>query len=380
MYSSLSSLVLLSFYANISIYIHPKINQIFHFKDAKGILETMKLRYPNGPIWRLIEGKFKTMQGQQLEKSITLLKKARKPPSEKDTTAILSSNTEEDYFRNVSITEFTQFKSFAIYEIGWAYIYAGDYYQAAESFFCLESMSNWSRVFYHYVATCCMVANGLYDKAELEIRQIMIMLDQKKKGNSRISSNEIYAESSVQLWIETSKELGIPLRDTLKYYIVNPVWELVYLWGGTTNWKANIVADISARIIKQWQTDDRAKYDPMLCLLMGVIKRDVEKKNDAAMEYFDRILLKAEDGSMTNSWIIPYAMYEIAATYSKIMLKDATSRSHIKEYQSIISGWIESIECYYIEHNHDVEWEARMQIRCQLLLESCSSLLCVYMK
>lgn len=79
----------------------------------------MKLRYPNGPIWCLIEGKFKTMQGQQLEKSISLLKKARKSPSEKDTTAMLASNSEEDYFRNVSITEFTQFKSFAVYEIGW---------------------------------------------------------------------------------------------------------------------------------------------------------------------------------------------------------------------------------------------------------------------
>lgn len=114
MYSSLSSLVLLSFYTNISIYIHPKINQIFHFKDAKGILETMKIRYPNGPIWCLIEGKFQKLQGQQLEKSIFLLKKARKAPSEKDANII-----EEDYFRNASITEFTQFKSFAIYEIGW---------------------------------------------------------------------------------------------------------------------------------------------------------------------------------------------------------------------------------------------------------------------
>jgi hypothetical protein len=117
MYSSISSLVLLSFYTNISIYIQPDFNQFLHFKDAKIILDELKQRYPNGPIWYLLEGKFKKLQGNW-DRSISLFKKAKNPITptllkEKDTME------DEDYFRNSSITEFTQFKSFAIYELGW---------------------------------------------------------------------------------------------------------------------------------------------------------------------------------------------------------------------------------------------------------------------
>lgn len=364
MYSSLSSLVLLSFYTNISIYIQPNINQFFHYKDAKVILDDMNSRYPNGPIWSLLEGKFKKLQGTWDQQSISLIKKVKQNHAiEKDGTV-----DDKDYFRNISITEFTQFRTFVMYELGWSYIYAGDYFQASESFFCLESMCNWSRIFYHYISTCCMIADGLFDKAVLEIRQIINMLDQKKKLNNIVNSNENYAESRVRHWIEISTQKKLSLRDTLKYKIANPIWELVYLWNGVTHWKYEIVMDIKQHILEKWKTKE--EEDLMLYILMGVIERDVEKKNDKALEYFHFVL---KCNTHKQQWIIPYAMYEIAVSYFNILL---LSRKHMTEYKLIIMEWIKSIERYYIEQNSDmVEWETRMQIRCQLLIESCNNIL-----
>jgi hypothetical protein len=122
MYSSLSAAVLLSFYTNVSIYIKPQINRFFLFKDAKSILTHMKLQYPSGRAWQFIEGKFKRLEGQ-LDQSIITIKKAKIPILRIDEKAPemqdAPGDTEKDYFRNSSITEFTQFRSFAIYELGW---------------------------------------------------------------------------------------------------------------------------------------------------------------------------------------------------------------------------------------------------------------------
>lgn len=346
MYSSLSSLVLLTFYTNISIYIQPEINEFFQYKDASEILERMKSYYPNGQIWSLIQGKLR-----KGESSILLFEKAKNANH-----GIQKEAETKDYFRNASITEFIQFRSFAIYELGWSYIYAGNYFQASESFFCLESMCNWSRLFYHYMATCCMIADELYDKSVLEIRQMINMIEQRKKVGS---SNEQFAESRIKMWIETSIINQTSLKETLQKDIINPIWELVYLWNGTSYFNKEIIKDIK----------DQQGDDPMIYLLKGVIQRDVDINMEQALEYFNMTLITAERNIKKN-WIIPYAMYEIAATHFVILQRD---RSHTTEYQLVILDWIKCIENYY-QDTLDIEWETRMQLKCQLLFESCNSI------
>ncbi|KAI8048913.1 uncharacterized protein B0P05DRAFT_500188, partial [Gilbertella persicaria] len=325
MYGSLSSLVLLSFYANISIYIQPQINQFFLFQDAKSILKAMRWKYPNGKIWQLIEGKFELLEGHQ-NSSIAFLNKAKKP------TRNSSHEDDDSVLRNASITEFAQFRSFAIYEIGWAYMYSGDYFQAIEVFFCLESMCNWSRIFYHYISTCCMIAEGLHDKAVLEVKQIINMFEQKRKSSSRMSSNEHYAELKVQSWLDASNSQAISLKETLQQ-IINPVWELVYLWNGARYWQCNIVDEIKHR--------SQSCKDPVLCLIVGVVYRDKDKNIELAMEYLNLALLK-------DSWAMPYAMYEIAATHCALL--KSNQDSHPEEVKIIVSDWIQCIERYYVQN------------------------------
>ncbi|OBZ82620.1 Tetratricopeptide repeat protein 39C [Choanephora cucurbitarum] len=349
MYASLSSLVLLTFYTNVSAYIQPQINRFFSFQDATCALEFLKHKHPNGRIWQLIEGQLKT-QTNCLDQSLMLFNQAKRPVGDQVIPSLMYDQ-ETTPIRSQSVIEFNQFRVFVIYEIGWVHIYTGDYAKATETFFWLESMCNWSRLFYHYISTCCMIADGLYDKAILEIKQIRELFQQKRKTSSRLSSHEHYAESKVQSWLDVSESQAISLRETLEHHIINPVWELVYLWNGTRHLQHKVLVDIKRR----FQTCH--PKDPVLCLVMGVIYRDIHQDIELAMECLNLALL------VEAHWTFPYAMYEIAVTY-------CTQQQKRSDIQIIVSDWIQCIERHYQQHSQDTEWEARMQIKCQLLLES----------
>lgn len=124
MYSSLSALVLLTFYTNTTMYIQPSINRFFLYQDAKAILKKMQSKYPNGRLWHLIQGKFKRIEGN-LTDAVALFTKAKEPLHARQQEEEEEGHNNNkpldalDYFRNASINEFTQFRSFAIYETGW---------------------------------------------------------------------------------------------------------------------------------------------------------------------------------------------------------------------------------------------------------------------
>ncbi|KAI7907680.1 uncharacterized protein BX663DRAFT_491693 [Cokeromyces recurvatus] len=367
MYSSLSSLVLLALHTNLSIYIQPQINPYLLFEEVKFMLERLKSKYPNGQLWQLIDGKFKQMEGK-IDESIFILENTTttKRPSNSFVTEIKINH------QNTSILDFSQLRLLVTYEIGWSYILSGDYYQASETFFRLESICNWSHLFYHYVSTCCMIANKLYDKAALEINQIVNMIHQKRKIASQISNNEYYAETKINSWIALSKKQNTCLTKVLQYHIANPIWELVYLWGRTLSWDQKIIKSIKRQsiILTHWNDDDDNEKEYIKCLLMGVIYRDIDKNIELSIDYLYMILRKSDDVTTIKNFIIPYTMYEIAITHY-VLLKSATSISLQNEYKDTIMSWINRIKNYYINNSQDKEWESRMQLKCQLLLETC---------
>lgn len=248
-----------------------------------------------------------------------------------------------------------------------AHIYAGNYTLASEAFFCLESICNWSRLFYHYIATCCMMAEGMYDKAALESIQMINMFEQKRKLGHHISSNEHYAESKVASWIAMSSSTTTTpsnkalLKETL-HTVTNPIWELVYLWHGTCYWTYEVISDI-----RSYAGNSRNNSDPMLSLIMGVVCRDVDRNLALAMEYFNLILMMKQEAA---GWVYPYAMYEIAATQCALPANN-TWNGGGTTLAVVVTDWVRCIEAYYQQHPQDKEWECRMQLRCQLLLESC---------
>lgn len=80
------------------------------------ILNRMKTAYPNGKVWKLIEGKFKRLKGAN-DFSLQLYTEA-KSPMEQDN----SKSSVLDKHGNVRITstaDFLHFRAIVIYEIGW---------------------------------------------------------------------------------------------------------------------------------------------------------------------------------------------------------------------------------------------------------------------
>jgi hypothetical protein len=236
-----------------------------------------------------------------------------------------------------------------------------------------------------------MVAQGTHQKAALEVQQMLTMINDKKRIGHKLSSNETYAEGKIRSWCSESKRQNKPLKDVLEH-LVNPIWELVYLWNGITYWDPQVLKDtiqtIQNRLLDENTQvsyngsdngpdldgshtyndtskdndnknckDSNSSDDSTMFLIMGVIERDIRHDHKKAFEYFNRILRKPDEES---NWTLPYAMFENAVTHCK----------QKKECSSLTSTWICRVEDYYLDHPDDIEWHARMQLRCQLLLES----------
>lgn len=206
----------------------------------------------------------------------------------------------------------------------------------------------------------------------------MKMIEYKRKTtDARLSVNDQYAESKIVSWINYSETHSISLT-TLLESLHNPIWELVYLWNGTCYWNYDIATYIKDKILNRWRINKDSNIhhartkEPILCLIMGVIYRDSLKNVEVAMEYFNSILLPKEtEYGNNNCWILPYAMYEIAATRASTALKNDNTCT--EDDMIIVMEWVKCIEYYYLENPQDKEWDTRMQLKCQLLLASCTN-------
>ncbi|CEJ02857.1 hypothetical protein RMCBS344292_16851 [Rhizopus microsporus] len=349
MYAPLSSLALVYYYVNVCMYLRPETGQLLTAQYIRESLERLKSIYPNNHMWSLLEAKL-TKQPSNLQDCLHLLnspKKTLQPTDQDEGGPII-----------LSLADYSLFRLFALSEVGWIYIFSGDYNRATESFFCLESMSNWSHLFYHFVATCCMIADGLYDKAAREVQQLVHMFEIKKKHNShsRFSAGEFYAEAKISQWNKYSKTYDMFLRSVLDELIINPLWELVYLWNGVSYWSEPVLNSIKQQLICTIESQDEYKR-PFALLLMGVIYRDRLKDVQQAHSYFNCVI-----NEFRNDWTVPYAMYEIAFTYS-------VSPIERQDKKTLIIDWIKRAENYYVQTKYDPEWRLCMKMKCQLLLE-----------
>ncbi|KAI7871507.1 outer membrane protein Iml2/Tetratricopeptide repeat protein 39 [Spinellus fusiger] len=402
LYSSLSALTLLAYYTNLSIFIHPHLlPRSFTITNARSILNEMKAKYPQGRLWKLLEGKLCRMEGN-VSQSVEILK---------TTVHAMASDLPSS---GHAMKESGQLHALAVYEMGWGQLFLGDYSQATRTFFRLESMNNWSRAFYHYIATCCLFANGQYDKAALEFLHILVLLDRKRHLGLRLVPNEVFAERKIKRWkekvrdhrdFETADPLEILSGPMLcEVIVVHPLWELVYLWNGMCQLPketlktmkmslthcleespqpGSAMANISSSSSNTEDSNNdsinisisRTSMTPtekmVVLLLLGVVERELGEYEAAEVSLLAVIAM--EHLSMHEDvWVVPHALYEMAALRC-FQYQAAPSARGMKEAKE----WVRRSENFFgkrtsmegTSENADADWENRLYVRCQLLLE-----------
>ncbi|KAI7895097.1 uncharacterized protein EV154DRAFT_548657 [Mucor mucedo] len=382
LYSSLSALTLLAYYTNLSLFIHPQLlPSSLSLENARHILDQMKSLFPHGKIWKLLEGKLCKMEGKT-RRGVEILRDARR-----------RDNTQRQQKKKDGkpvVCELVQLQALAVYEMGWGQIFLGDYFQAAETFFRLESMNNWSRAFYHYIATCCMFADEEYDKSAMEFMQIPTILKRKRHLGGRLLPNEIFAERKIKHWKSKrqqfcSMEGGLDGPTLKRVVVVHPLWELIYLWNGFSQLTQNTLFFMKQSIETTLATLSKEEIGSdmsQLYLLLGVSVRELGDYDLADM--YLRQSIRSEDSNSEDRWVIPHGLYEMAALccFQLIQTQDLTNRKKLyKEAQD----WIQKSE-KHLAHRHnstpnqqqesvtsdntgDSDWDSRLHVRCQLLIE-----------
>ncbi|KAI8343533.1 hypothetical protein BC941DRAFT_96099 [Chlamydoabsidia padenii] len=390
MYSSLSALALLAYYTNLSSFIHPKLlPSSLTPATAREIVNAVKIKYPHGKIWKLLEGKLYRMEGC-LDKSVQVLRDCRRRDSICMPASTLGDSTSNSKQRHSLLMTMTtsfppqpqsmvselalQISALSVYEMGWGQIFLGDYFQASETFFRLESMNNWSRAFYHYIATCCLYGDEEYDKAAIDFIQIPRLLGRRRKSGTRLLANEQFAERTILQWIRQAAKIAAEnnagtIKNTTnqggidddwrqrkgamdgqllqQVVLVNPLWELIYLWNGiyyvSPSMLQQMKQGLQQAIDRILTTDNISDTTLPSCselgrlqLLVGVVQRELGNVGDAEtcfrrvitlektclLEHQHNESISTDTGDnkdnaqssvmKTISWAGSYAMYEMA--------------------------------------------------------------------
>ncbi|KAI7905678.1 uncharacterized protein BX663DRAFT_500551 [Cokeromyces recurvatus] len=393
LYSTLSALSLLVYYTNLSLFIHPQLlPNSLSLESTREILDQMKQLFPQGKIWKLLEGKLCKMEGKT-RRGVEILRDARR--RENASIQVGSSSSVFTTKKN-ALCELAQLQTLAVYEMGWGQIFLGDYFQASETFFRLESMNSWSRAFYRYIATCCMFADEEYDKSATEYMEIPDILKRKRHLGGRLLPNEIYTERKIRHWRakclkkQTTKCHGLTVDDIVldgpilkSVVVVHPLWELIYLWNGFSQLNADMLQSIKQSIENTLNTihkDEMCSDISQLYLLLGVSVRELGDFDSADM--YLRKSIHYEDYQSEDRWVIPHALYEMATLccfrfiqikkdlhMQKKLYKEAHDWIHKSERWINNEQQHSSPESLNSDNTGDSDWDSRLHIRCQLLKE-----------
>jgi hypothetical protein len=258
-------------------------------------------------------------------------------------------------------------------------------------------MNNWSRAFYHYIATCCMFADEEYDKAAIEFLQIPDILRRQKQLGGRLLPNEIFAERKILGWKKKAEGLvertksptqgkslygqclnGDTLRQTV---VVNPLWELIYLWNGIPHVNTDVLTQMKIKLQSQiahpsTETQSTTPLPPdaqsdtaILYLLYATVIRELGHL-ETSEEYLNK-LIAMDKCIFEDRWAIAYAMYELAVVAAMDPNRTNEAKKWVKNAENFFQGNYQAAHSPSDlgSNNGDYDWENRLHVRCQLLLE-----------
>lgn len=252
-----------------------------------------------------------------------------------------------------------------------------------------------------------MFADEEYDKAALEFMQIPGILKRKRHLGGRLLPNEIFAERKINHW--KSKQMALQQKkcqgvDDLvldgpalkKVVVVHPLWELIYLWNGFSQLTVTTLQLMKQTIetsLATLSTDEIGSDLSQLYLLLGVSVRELGDFDLADMYLHQSI--HHENSQCEDQWVVPHGLYEMAALCCFQLMQTNDTRHQKKLYKEA-HEWIIKSERHMAhrvnntqqqqqqpqqqqqqqhqesatsDNTGDSDWDSRLHVRCQLLIE-----------
>ncbi|KAI7868225.1 hypothetical protein BDF14DRAFT_1881020 [Spinellus fusiger] len=396
-YATLAGMALLSYYTSLSFFGHPRLlPKSIQLEDARTMLDQMKQKYPQGKIWQLLEGRLVRIEGS-MNKSIDILRHVQRRDRTWYTAMAVDSTKSKldkrygldsfmctksvEIHHGSTISDFVQFQVLAIHEMGWGKIFMKHYLQASETFFRLETMHTGSNLFYHYIASCCMLANQMYDKAALEFNQMKDCINRRRHAGTCLLEKEQFIERRIQVWMtrvyHENKKNPLDGCTMSSAVLLDPLWELVYLWNGIPFLEKSGITELyhdTKKCMAHHQNLLVPSEMALLCLIHGVVNRELGHYYPAE-EYLQKSMM-LETQLIEDHWIIRFACYELATAYCLRMQEEDTEEVERQRLiQSVHDLFRRSMTVKGKDVRQDtskhqgIEWESRLHIRWQLLFE-----------
>ncbi|KAI9015810.1 hypothetical protein CLU79DRAFT_333282 [Phycomyces nitens] len=393
LYGDIAGFFLLSYYTSLSFFGHNRLlPRSLKAEDARHMLNQMKEKYPRGKLFELLDGRMVRMEGQT-EKSVDLLRDSRRKNCIWYTAGTPGQNKIDKWYgfdfglsatdkrsqHGATISDFGQFEMLAIHEMGWGQIFLGNYFQASETFFRLETMNLGSSIFYHYIASCCMFSDESYDKAALEFQQILNLIDRKQGTGSQILRKEHFSLRRIQRWLERAQEMeprsilnGTSLRQAV---LLEPLWELIYLWNGFSFLKPPALTalyECMETCMVRHQKSLTLSEIALLSLLLGVVTRELGNYKHADDWLQKSIALESK--LTEDRWVISFSYYESAILYClwDDITRDNQTADETRHIRDLYCRSIDPLspkDSLKISGQEGIYWGTRLHVRWQILLE-----------
>uniref|UniRef100_A0A4W6E449 Tetratricopeptide repeat domain 39C n=1 Tax=Lates calcarifer TaxID=8187 RepID=A0A4W6E449_LATCA len=177
-----------------------------------------------------------------------------------------------------------------LYEIGWCSMIEMNFEDAYRSFERLKNESRWSQCYYAYLTGVCQGASGDLDGASGVFKDVQKLF---KRKNNQIEQFAVKRAERLRK-ISPTRELCIL-----------GVIEVLYLWKALPNCSSS-----KLQIMNQvLQSLDDASCRGLKHLLLGAIHKCHGNMRDAVQSF--QLAARDEYGRQINSYIQPYAVYEL---------------------------------------------------------------------
>ncbi|XP_077441080.1 tetratricopeptide repeat protein 39C-like isoform X1 [Vanacampus margaritifer] len=177
-----------------------------------------------------------------------------------------------------------------LYEIGWCSMIEMNFEDAHQAFERLKNESRWSQCYYAYLTGVCQGASGDLDGASGVFKDVQKLF---KRKNNQIEQFAVKRAERLRK-ISPSRELCIL-----------GVIEVLYLWKALPNCsssKLQVMNQVLQRL-------DEASCRGLKHLLLGAVHKCHGNTRDAVQCF--QMAARDEYGRQTNSYVQPYAVYEL---------------------------------------------------------------------